>query len=217
MSKVLFLQPGYDGREAIACLNAAQKLGYYVAWGCEPDKDNWIPVGSVEYCEEWLGWHPSPSYYPNFLFNCRHRGVWCQYGDGGLERIRMFVKPGERYKAFDGRIFEREDDLPHCMLFCSEVVNFVQEWRYYVTQGKIVASGWYYGSDSDEPAPQLDAVFPPDWSGAADFGRLDDGQLALVECQHPYACGWYGDDNESYVQWLIDGWQYMKGESNESF
>jgi len=45
-----------------------------------------------------------------------------------------------------------------------------------------------------------------------DFGSLLSGELALVEANHPFACGWYGprEQDHLYFGWLASGWKYMK-------
>jgi hypothetical protein len=74
----------------------------------------------------------------------------------------------------------------------------------------VLAAEWYAG-DLSEPYPEpIDRIkIPSDYCGALDFGVFSNGKLALVEAQHPYACGWYGKDHEKYCQWIIDGWIYM--------
>jgi hypothetical protein len=62
------------------------------------------------------------------------------------------------------------------------------------------------------PAPTVDIDFPrSDWCGCIDFGVLDTGEIALVESQHPFACGWYGPviDFKIYIDWIIAGWKFL--------
>ena len=122
----------------------------------------------------------------------------------------VFVKSAEFYKAWPAKIVKKGEKLPDGKLLISDVVEFVQEWRYYVANGEVLATGWYDGSDEDEPAPDLNIKWPKHFCGAVDFGRLSTGEIALVESQHPYACGWYGDDHKAYIEWLIKGWEYMQ-------
>lgn len=72
--------------------------------------------------------------------------------------------------------------------------------------------GWYSGVDEEDcpRAPELGIDFPIGFCGAVDFGILSTGELALVECHPPYACGWYGMDNQLYIDWLVSGWEYLK-------
>jgi len=43
-------------------------------------------------------------------------------------------------------------------------------------------------------------------------GNRDKYELALVEANHPFACGWYGprEQDHLYFGWLASGWKYMK-------
>jgi len=45
--------------------------------------------------------------------------------------------------------------------------------------------------------------------GALDFGILTTGELALVEANSPYACGWYGKNHKLYFEWIVAGWEYL--------
>ena len=140
-----------------------------------------------------------------------HRGHGrIEFGATVSGGIRWFVKSAAGYKDFTAQIVEKNSPYPSSgPLVFSEVVQFVQEWRYYVADGCVLTTGWYDGNDEDEPAPDLDIDWPEGFCGAVDFGRLSTGQIALVECQHPYACGWYGDDHAAYVTWLVEGWKFM--------
>ena len=150
-----------------------------------------------------------PDFYPEWLAGFRHRKIWasgygCLVGDKPI-----FAKPGIAYKLEPARVFSCGEYVPSDWA-CSEVVTFLNEWRYYVADRELLAAGWYDGHDDDEPAPKLDIAWPRGWCGAADFGRLDTGEIAVVECHHPFACGNYleADECEAWVMWLELGWQW---------
>ena len=178
-----------------------------------------VPVGDVEFCERVLSGQgfarPVPDFYPNFLHDWMHR-TWTiserfrHYHEGPTDA--WFVKSADRYKDYPAKVLRTGDKWPVSGRFIiSEVVTFVQEWRYYVANGEVLSSGWYDGNDEDEPAPALPIAWPKTFSGAVDFGRLNTGKIALVESHHPYACGWYGDDSEMWVLWLTEGWRSIAG------
>ncbi len=101
----------------------------------------------------------------------------------------------------------------------SEIVQFTNEWRYYVTNGKVVAARWYWGDDVNTPvAPELNIDWPKTFCGTGDFGQYPDGRIALVEAHPPFACGWYGSlgEGEIYVPWLIAGWEYLNQSTGSS-
>lgn len=198
-------------RETIKALDGARKLGYHVGWGNPGTTDGKTPVGSVDFCESWLGYHPVPYFYPEFLHSWMHRHYELEeHGErfSCLMPAGMFVKSAERYKAFPATIARLGTPFPSGRLWLSSVVHFTQEWRYYVADGCVLATGWYDGDNEDEPAPELVIDWPTGFCGAVDFGRLSDGRIALVENHHPYACGWYGDDSCAFVEWLIAGWHW---------
>lgn len=80
--------------------------------------------------------------------------------------------------------------------------------------GKAVAAKWYSGA-VEGPAPSLDIAWPSDFCGAVDFGSLTSGEIALVEANPPYACGWYGtlDEYRVYAEWIVAGWKYLHSHS----
>ena len=203
---------------AVILVCTLQKIPILYVTKNRPYSNEFVPCGSVKWCESILGYHVQPNYYPDFLIRYLYRGVslsfdWPRYR-------RMFVKPADRYKRFTGRIsiqgsFKGKKKPPY---WISEVVKFENEWRYYISNGKVLCGEWYSGDEINTPnAPNIDHIkFPNNFCGAVDFGSIYVGGdipyvFALVENQHPFACGWYGKKNELYCQWLIDGWRYILG------
>jgi len=171
------------------------------------------PVGSVEFCLNILGMDVKPDYYPYFLKEHFYRNVWLS-DTCDITKEPIFIKPADRYKRFDGVIANKENINTFVgPYWCSGVLSFLNEWRYYITNGKVVASGWYSGSEdvADLDAPKLNINIPETYCGALDFGTVVEypDTIVLVEANHPFACGWYGKDHSAYTQWLIDGWKYM--------
>jgi len=169
----------------------------------------YVPCGSVEYVEKILGFRPEPDYYPDFLKHKRLRKIW-----NSVEWIRgkrLFVKPADRFKRFDGFItsgtYSKKKKGP---FIYSDIVYFQNEWRYYISNGINFGGFWYFGEDEDLKAPELDFEIPQNFTGTIDLGTINN-KLALVECHPPYACGWYGSQEniQIYLQWIIDGWEYM--------
>lgn len=174
--------------------------------------DDCIPCGSVEWCLQILGRKVTPDYYPLWAEQYLHRKVWRE--NKWILGRKLFVKPADKYKRFTGFVTTGSYKAKkRGSLIWSEVVQFTNEWRYYISSGKVLCSSWYRGDEVNTPdAPELNIKIPADYCGALDFGTLSDGSLALVESQHPFACGWYGarEQDHLYFQWLIDGWIYMK-------
>lgn len=207
------LQKGDKSQEAIAVHQTSildgHKVQYFGNYKDVPA--DFIPCGSVEWCLKILGKPVIPEYYPDFLSPRLFRKIW-KTNEWPLGK-KVFIKPADKYKRFTGFItdgtYRGKKKGPY---WCSEVVHFKNEWRYYISNGKIVENGWYWGDELEMPyAPplMLEPFFPSNYCGAVDFGDMD-GYLVLVEANHPFACGWYGKDPRKYTQWIIDGWQYMK-------
>jgi hypothetical protein len=173
---------------------------------------NFIPSGSVEWCLSNLNYKVTPNYYPKWLTSYLYRKVW--KGDNWILNKRVFVKPSDKYKRFTGFVtygtYAKKKKPP---FWYSDIVSFTNEWRYYISNGKILCGEWYLG-ESEQLAPELSINIPQTYCGALDFGTLSTGEFALVEAQHPFACGWYGENIELYAQWLIDGWKYMQINDN---
>lgn len=172
--------------------------------------EGFIPAGTVEWCEKFLPVEKAtPDYYPEFLESYLYRKVWRT--DKWPFSPGIFIKPADRHKRFTGFItlggYRKKKKPPY---WCSEVVHFENEWRYYIADGKVLTGEWYSGDDVNTPdAPSLDIPIPEGYCGAVDFGMLKTGELALVEANSPYACGWYGKDHKLYIEWLIKGWKYL--------
>lgn len=208
MTETLWIESGDSSREGIKAIEGARRLGYKYGWGNPETTIGKVPVGSVDFCESWLGYSPVPDFYPEFLHPWMRRSYsWLAYGlqSGG----DWFVKSADKYKAYPAFVIRNGEQYPPGGLWLSEIVEFTQEWRYYVADGCVLSTGWYDGDNEDEPAPELGIVWPKGFCGAVDFGRLKDGRIALVESHHPYACGNYTDDSAAWAMWLIEGWRYM--------
>ena len=208
------LQKGDKSQEAVAVHQTSildgHKVQYFGNYKDVPP--DFIPCGSVEWCLKILGRPVIPDYYPEFLKPYLHRDVW-QTNEWPLGK-RIFIKPADKYKRFTGFVtngtYRGKKKGPY---WCSEVVQFKNEWRYYVSNGRILECGWYWGDELEMPdAPYLNIEFPPSYCGAVDFGETEIpfATLSLIEANHPFACGWYGKFPRLYTQWVIDGWEYMK-------
>jgi len=178
-----------------------------------PFLDEYIPCGSVEWISSLLNTEIIPDYYPYWLNDHLYRKVW--QSNKWILGKKLFVKPADRYKRFDGFIttgFYRKKKKPP--YWYSKIVKFTNEWRYYIANGETLCGEWYSGDEINTPsAPKLNIKIPEKYCGALDFGTLSTGELALVEAQHPFACGWYGvglKDIDLYIKWLEIGWEYMK-------
>lgn len=200
-----------NSREALKFVEIQYRYDIDVKYICENNlcPEEYVPCGSVEWCEKSLNNKIIPNYYPAWCSEFLFRKIWVE--DKWIIGKRLFVKPADSYKRFTGFVTTGTyKKKKKGKLVWSEVVCFKNEWRYYISGGKVLCSGWYCGDENKEPKPpKLNFKIPETYFGALDMGELPDGKIALVESQHPFACGHYSDDHELYYQWLIDGWEYM--------
>lgn len=215
----VIIQPSFNGREMFAALQAGRFLKVETEFVRDPaaTRPDDVAIGDVPYCEDVLAAQgasrPVPDFYPDFLRDWMHRWAFkVNYAASVTQPV--FIKSATGYKDYPARVLNVGDQLPDGSNWICEPVTFTQEWRYYVADGEVVTTGWYDGCDENEPAPHLPVDWPKGFCGAVDFGRLDTGQMALIESQHPYACGWYGDDPELFLLWQIRGWEFMRTSLN---
>jgi len=198
-----------------------------------------IPVGSVSWCSNKYGDVP-PIDYPDFLKPYLHRRTGLVKATDVLKKMKenkgkLFLKPANKCKKFNGTVVSKrrwfnfkivagiKDD--ECLKW-SQVVEFTNEWRYYVKNGRLVNAQYYEGRE-----PLDDPPFPPDlpaalkyelfarsWCGCIDMGTTKESpdNLVLVEACLPYAIGWYGDQDsyDNYAEFLIGGDKYMCRKGN---
>ncbi|MEU8895785.1 ATP-grasp domain-containing protein [Nocardia sp. NPDC048505] len=173
---------------------------------------------------------PEPDDYPAGLREFLHRAVWtATLGEveRGFERGALpptFVKPAERRKNFTGAVFYSERDVAvlgnvsrRQRVWCSEVVEWVAEYRVYVHADRIVAVDRYRGDESalldlrlveaavaayrrSETAPSGYAI---------DFGVLADGRTALIEANDGYALGAYDITADAYTALVLARWSEL--------
>lgn len=133
-----------------------------------------------------------------------------------------FVKP-VRPKAFTGDVFDDGADLYNATahldedepVWMSEVVEFVSEWRCFVTDGSLVGIKHYRGNPWVLPAkvdvvPMVRESMALGRAGlSVDVGVTKDGRTLLVECNDGYALGYYGLDSLAYAELLIARWRQL--------
>jgi hypothetical protein len=203
MSPTFALQLGNLGREALAVRISAESLGAQ-AFRRDFPLPGEIPIGSVEFCEEAFGPHRL-DFFPTFLLPWFAGPIDLIHGGVVSE---CFIKDATGWKTdWESRVVLDGTVVPLGRWFMRPVLNFVNEWRYYVANGEVVTTGWYRGEDEDKTAPEIPVDWPEGFSGAVDFGELDTGYMALVEAHAPFACGWYGEKHSDYARWQLEAWK----------
>ena len=182
----------------------------------------WIPVGTIDWFLKSTKLDikasgNNPDYadnYPMFLKKYLHRNIsvsteWPPYP--------VFIKPSDKLKRFNGFVtdgtYKHKKKPPY---FISDIMYFDNEWRYYISHGKVVGTGWYAGKCEDvkqiPDTPDISDIgieCPYGWCGSVDFG-ISDKVLCLVESHPPFAVGNYlGLGSDAYAEWLVDGYFYL--------
>lgn len=135
----------------------------------------------------------------------------------------VFVKPMFHSKKFVGVVVRSVGDLVGCgdqeldtPVICSEVVDFVAEWRCYVRYGEILDARMYKGDwracigyKTIEEAVR-DYTDAPAAYGI-DFGLTADGRMLLVEVNDGHSLGNYGLTPLRYAKLLSARWAQMTG------
>ena len=171
-----------------------------------------------------------PDYSP--LESYLHRRVWPGVLRDLSARKPVFIKPRSDYKTFTGFVADPDDEksvyttlailekFPNdTPIWFSDPVVFVSEFRYYVSNGKILGCGRYDDGPEDTPEPDrtvvLNMVDKAGNKGLAayglDVGVLSTGETALVEINDAWATGYYKGTltPQDYLMWLEARWEQL--------
>lgn len=196
---------------------------------CRPDDLIVGGIGAVRGKLEEFGIDIPGMDYPGELNAYLGRRVWRTTIDRILADAQarpVFVKP-IREKRFTGMILRKASDCPklsYCSdnepVYCSEVVEFMREWRVFVRYGQILDVRPYYGEwqycyDSAviERAVEDFASAPAGY--AKDFGVTTDGRTLLVEVNDGFSIGCYGLKAIDYAKLLSARWCELVGIHDE--
>jgi ATP-grasp domain, R2K clade family 3 len=162
--------------------------------------------------------------YPEILTPFLGRKIWRSTINtiaNQPENWNIFVKPAEASKTFTGRVIRSTKDLIGCgnfhddlPIWCSEIADFVTEWRCFVRYGQILDVRRYAGDWRSAPdISVIEAAVKQYQSAPAgyaiDFGLTRDGRTLLVEVNDGYAIGAYGLFYIDYAKLLSARWAEM--------
>lgn len=168
--------------------------------------------------------------YPLCLFPYLGRNIWkstLNTINSNPELWPVFIKPMEN-KQFTGAVIRTTKDLVGCGayvdkdsdVYCSEVVDFVTEWRVFVRYGRIVGVCQYTGDWRQPINGSLIERCIADYADApagysADFGLTNDGRLLLIEINDGYSLGSYGLYYPDYTKLLLARWAELTNTRDE--
>ncbi len=167
--------------------------------------------------------------YPEELSKYLGRKVWKSTIDevnGNPDLWPVFVK-SVLSKRITGVVVNSPADLigcgscyenPDCL--CSEVVNFLSEWRVFVRYGKILdvrpyKGDWrnHFDANVIEQAVKEYKTAPKGY--AIDFGVTEDGRTLLIEVNDGYSLGSYGLFYTEYSKLLSARWAELTETTDE--
>lgn len=168
---------------------------------------------------------PEPN-YPEVLQGFLGRKIWRSTINtvaNNPDQWNIFVKPLTASKAFTGRVVRSPKDLISCGnhrhdvdVWCSEIVEFVTEWRCFVRYGQILDVRHYAGDWRSQPDVAIIEAAVQQYQDAPagyaiDFGLTRDGRTLLIEVNDGYAIGAYGLFYIDYGKLLSARWAEMTG------
>ncbi|MBD2454799.1 ATP-grasp domain-containing protein [Nostoc sp. FACHB-87] len=174
---------------------------------------------------------PNLTDYPQCLQAFLHRQIWRSTVGQIIQRIYddhapIFAKPQNRKKQFTGHVFASPSDLMYLQgtshrtpVYCSEVVEWLSEYRVFVIRGEIVGIKHYWGNSSvavdlsaiTEAVQLLNVSGEGTAAYGIDFGVLSDGVTALIEWNDGFALGSYGLDKSLYTDLIVTRWCELTG------
>lgn len=107
-------------------------------------------------------------------------------------------------------------------IICSEVIDFVSEWRCFVRYGEILDIRFYNGDPNKEYERKIIEASISDYEEAPaayslDFGVTTDGRTLLIEMNDGFAIGCYGLNEELYAKFLTARWAELVGVEDPFF
>jgi len=136
---------------------------------------------------------------------------------------KFFVKPYKEHKLFNGHVVSEYKDLFKTMhvskqheIVYSDYVDFVSEYRIFLTHGEIVGMSHYHGDplvfpDSDTvKSLTKDAYNTYNLDGfSVDVGITSDNQTLLIEINDGFSLGAYGLNYYIYSHLIEARWKQL--------
>lgn len=191
----------------------------------ELQENIYIPIGSVEfikeYCDHFGVSIPQFDTYPEELNSFLGRNI--ELIEKGNVDPNKFVKPisTKQFTGFVGTDTDEENLKEfsslnnNTLVYQSDVVDFVYEYRYYVADKKIKGWARYDQNDSEsfilpEAGVVLGAIEKCLYGTyTIDFGVTSNNKTLLVECNDFWAIGYYQGNLgvKDYIELLIKRWR----------
>ena len=183
--------------------------------------DEDIIIGSVEATVEFFKYCnveiPKSISYPESLKTYLGREiVEMDFRDLNSNHYPCFVKPANQIKLFTGDVVSHDDHIgylvlsgakPETKIIKSTLIDFISEYRCFVTRGDLKGMKHYLGDF--EIFPNMEIVHEmisefeksneAPWAYTIDVGVTNNGLTLLVEVNDMWAIGSYGLDGDTYA------------------
>ena len=209
----IIIQKGYEGREKLPFINNGFKITYKE--NLSLTDINTPVIGSVKFCEQILT-NTKPCFYPDWAEPLYKRKISKDINH--VPGKKHFIKDFTSYKSKYSSLVTHEEfsHIPEENSIYSEVIDIKNEYRHYFLNGKELCNWWYDGKDilHSESQPNMPSIklnsIPKDFCGTIDMAQLENNDYVLIEVhKHPYAIGWYGEEDSHYIDFIVNGWQTM--------
>ena len=158
------------------------------------------------------------------LLKFANRKVWTStLGQIRCDEPKCFIKPLKSQKLFTGHVrghisyLLQTAHLPdEVEILCSEVVDFITEWRGFVLNKKLIGLKNYKGDFTKIPDSSIinqaiqEYVSSP-VAYSIDMAVDDSGKTVLVEVNDAFALGSYGLDPVKYAMMIEARWDEIMG------
>lgn len=159
--------------------------------------------------------------YPGELKKYLGRNVWSSTLHDVFQNEQnwnIFIKPKDQIKKFTGKIIKNYKDFIGLAspdevvnIWCSEIVEFVTEWRCFIRYGQILDIRQYAGVWDSKLDVTVVKSAVRDFKNAPaayalDFGIDKNGEMKLVEVNDGYSLGCYGMLHINYAKFLSARW-----------
>ncbi|RRJ61713.1 DUF4343 domain-containing protein [Paenibacillus oralis] len=164
--------------------------------------------------------------YPTSLSSYFGRKIWTttiQELFENKENWHVFIKPKDTTKKFAGKVVKEYRDFIGLIdeeevtnIWCSEIVDFITEWRCFIRYGQILDIRYYKGAWDSKldlnviKSAARDFIDAPVAYGM-DFGIDREGNMKLVEINDGHSLGTYGISPLNYAKFLSARWSELTG------
>lgn len=189
------------------------------------DYSEYIPIGSIEFVHKYMNIYnikiPNTINIPNELNKLKYiqrNTSYCYKSN--INKFPIFIKPANELKLFTGGVVSTKSNLDllfpeikdNTILFVSDVIDIVSEYRCLVYNNELVGLQHYLGDFTIFPDIETINNMIIDYKNSPVAYTLDvgvyNGKTILIECHNFYSVGLYGFNRNillnMFQDWFIE-------------